>query len=192
MQVAVPHGCAPGQQFRAIVDGREVLLTCPANAPPGSILLLPRKQPAPAPTGLPFAPPPGMPLSLGPPPPPQAMGVGAPPHWGGQGGQGGQGGHWGGHQGVSAAASPPALKPANFRTQMCRRWQEGRLADGQPCEFGLACNFAHGPSQLQGGGGGAGGGGGGGKECFAFQVRRQKGKMAMGEACSLSCTPCCR
>jgi hypothetical protein len=36
--VSVPRSCAPGQQFRAIVDGREVLLTRPPNVLSGTLV----------------------------------------------------------------------------------------------------------------------------------------------------------
>ena len=36
--VRVPRSCAPGQQFRAIVDGREVLLTRPPNVLSGTLV----------------------------------------------------------------------------------------------------------------------------------------------------------
>ena len=49
IQVAVPQGVAPGQQFRAVVDGREMVVTCPSSATPGSLVrIMKPKAPPPA------------------------------------------------------------------------------------------------------------------------------------------------
>ena len=79
MQVAVPQGVLPGHQFRAIVDGREMVVTCPSNAGPGTMVRIFTQPPAPSPCQQPLAPPPSLPQPPPSLPQPPALQRGPPP-----------------------------------------------------------------------------------------------------------------
>ncbi|XP_057780530.1 zinc finger CCCH domain-containing protein 12-like [Salvia miltiorrhiza] len=68
----------------------------------------------------------------------------------GPGSGNGNGNGNGGGSGYGASASGPTLKPSNWKTRICNKWELTGY-----CPFGSKCHFAHGAAELHNYGGGA-------------------------------------
>ncbi|KAM7531001.1 hypothetical protein LguiB_034411 [Lonicera macranthoides] len=67
----------------------------------------------------------------------------------GGGGGGGVGGGGGGSGGGGAGSGASTLKPSNWKTRICNKWEQTGY-----CPFGNKCHFAHGAAELHRYGGG--------------------------------------
>ncbi|KAK1436316.1 hypothetical protein QVD17_02095 [Tagetes erecta] len=76
-------------------------------------------------------------------------GVGVGVGGGGGGGVGGGGGGGAGGGAVEAAGANSMLKPSNWKTRICNKWEQTGY-----CPFGSKCHFAHGAAELHRYGGG--------------------------------------
>ncbi|KAL1511351.1 hypothetical protein AB1Y20_006154 [Prymnesium parvum] len=63
--IQIPNNVSPGQQFRIVLDNQLMVVTCPPDASPGSVIQVAVAQPA---AGMPVSAPPNMVLMGGPPP----------------------------------------------------------------------------------------------------------------------------